>query len=1251
MKLNIDILCGGDMTKPLCIEVLDYKKRRKNLIIGRLETSVDELLKMRAKAKVADGSNSLSLKINKYTVGLIIVTEASLILNESVKAPSLPKAKMNNNDSYVASPAENIYPGVNNRRNSTSKFLEYLSGGCELSLCVAIDFSSCNAAGERQSLHHINENGRLNEYEKVIYAVGSVLIRYDSDNKVPVWGFGVEFNGETRNCFQCGNDIEVNGINGIIEAYRSTLKQNFAVSKSKDWSKVIDNAVKFARKAQNDAKSSGKLNYTVLLILSHGIVDDLAKTINAINESKSTPLSNIASPAENSFSGLNNIPKFLEYLSGGCEFSLCVAIDFSSCNDNSAAGERQSLHHIHENGRLNEYEIVIHAVGSILMQYDSDNKAPVWGFGVELNGETRNCFQCGNNVEVDGVNGIIDAYRGTLKKEFAVSKSKDWSRVINNAAKFARKAQNDAKSSGKLNYTVLLILSHGIVDDLAKTVNAINESKSTPLSIVIVGVGGADFSEITKVKERCTFVKFRDHSHASLSKVALSKVPMQLEQYFMERGIFPKPPRSEILDKTDAIILASNTPEIPPVHNILDNSVPTISSLPGMTIAVQTINKIPSLPPGHKISDNSVPIISSFPGMTRDVQAINNMPSLPPGHKILDSSVPIISSNKYGILSGMKIDAKPINMSALTLESHMPIPKDMLPSNKSSAVGKRIDVIEEIPSSTLESHMPIPKDSHPSHTSGAVEKRNDIIEEIGVHTTDTGTILETLQSLSEVCPFNICVAIDFTLSNGYPGDRRSLHFRDTSGQCNEYERAIEALCPILSKCAIDNKVSLRGFGVEINGEANQCFQMGEEGEVFGVEGVLDSYRNVLNETFVMSSCKDWNVAITNASRFSMNAQTDARSYTVLVIFSNGLADEVTKTINALEEAKSFPLSVVVVGVGEANFNEITAIFSNGPADEVTKTINALEQTKSSPLSVVVIGVGEANFNEITEMLEERNSSSCFVNFRDHSDTMSSLAGAALSKIPQQYEEYYKNFPIGNKINKSAEPVFSNYLSRGYQFSLCLAIDFSASNGNPRSQQSLHYVTDGKLNDYEKAIIKLCSMFIKYDSDSKVPVRGFGIDLGGSPNHCFQMGSKLEADGIGDILNTYRSASQQTFDMSLSKDWSVVILNAIDFARKSQNDANFSGVHNYSVLLILSNGPVDNIDATIDALHEVASVPLSVVVVGIGDSDFSEITQLLEGDLGNDVITFVNFHDDLQKLKELEEIALCKVAHQLEHYFI
>merc|ERR1719491_2069006 len=110
---------------------------------------------------------------------------------------------------------------------------------------------------------------------------------------------------------------------------------------------------------------------------------------------------------------------------------------------------------------------------------------------------------------------------------------------------------------------------------------------------------------------------------------------------------------------------------------------------------------------------------------------------------------------------------------------------------------------------------------------------------------------------------------------------------------------------------------------------------------------------------------------------------------------------------------------------------------------------------------------------------------------------------------------------------------------------------------------------------------------------------------------------------------------QQFEMSASKDWSEIISNAVDLSVEKMNVAEESGVHDYTVLLIFSNGPVDNINATFDALQKATDVPLSVVVVGIGDSDFSEITRLLEGDTAASTITFLNFRDNPTSIKELE----------------
>lgn len=43
-------------------------------------------------------------------------------------------------------------------------------------------------------------------------------------------------------------------------------------------------------------------------------------------------------------------------------------------------------------------------------------------------------------------------------------------------------------------YTILLILTDGMVNDLDQTIAAVVAASYTPLSIVIVGVGSADFS-------------------------------------------------------------------------------------------------------------------------------------------------------------------------------------------------------------------------------------------------------------------------------------------------------------------------------------------------------------------------------------------------------------------------------------------------------------------------------------------------------------------------------------------------------------------------------------------------------------------------------------------------------------------------------------------------------------------------------------------------------------------------------------
>ena len=70
-------------------------------------------------------------------------------------------------------------------------------------------------------------------------------------------------------------------------------------------------------------------------------------------------------------------PTFLDYIHGGCEMQLCVAIDFTASNGDPR--DRGTLHYLHRDGKLNDYEKAIASVGRILADFDSDKKSPVWG--------------------------------------------------------------------------------------------------------------------------------------------------------------------------------------------------------------------------------------------------------------------------------------------------------------------------------------------------------------------------------------------------------------------------------------------------------------------------------------------------------------------------------------------------------------------------------------------------------------------------------------------------------------------------------------------------------------------------------------------------------------------------------------------------------------------------------------------------------------------------------------------------------
>ncbi len=70
--------------------------------------------------------------------------------------------------------------------------------------------------------------------------------------------------------------------------------------------------------------------------------------------------------------------------------------------------------------------------------------------------------------------------------------------IIKQITGFATQANAvmSAAPAGKQTYFVLLIITDGIITDVAATQDAIVAASSLPLSVIIVGVGNADFSQM-----------------------------------------------------------------------------------------------------------------------------------------------------------------------------------------------------------------------------------------------------------------------------------------------------------------------------------------------------------------------------------------------------------------------------------------------------------------------------------------------------------------------------------------------------------------------------------------------------------------------------------------------------------------------------------------------------------------------------------------------------------------------------------
>ncbi|XP_069113536.1 copine-3-like [Argopecten irradians] len=187
---------------------------------------------------------------------------------------------------------------------------------------------------------------------------------------------------------------------------------------------------------------------------------------------------------------------FLDYIYGGMQINFTVGIDFTASNGNPRSNT--SLHFIDMN-RPNEYVQAIHAVGNICQDYDSDKLFPALGFGAKLpNGEVSFEFAVNfnpSNPYCAGIDGVIQAYQNCIQNVELYGPT-NVAPIIHHVARFAAQSQTEESTKGAGQYYVLLLLTDGALSDMPQTIQAIVDATSLPMSVIIVGVGQADFSNM-----------------------------------------------------------------------------------------------------------------------------------------------------------------------------------------------------------------------------------------------------------------------------------------------------------------------------------------------------------------------------------------------------------------------------------------------------------------------------------------------------------------------------------------------------------------------------------------------------------------------------------------------------------------------------------------------------------------------------------------------------------------------------------
>lgn len=180
----------------------------------------------------------------------------------------------------------------------------------------------------------------------------------------------------------------------------------------------------------------------------------------------------------------------------------------------------------------------------------------------------------------------------------------------------------------------------------------------------------------------------------------------------------------------------------------------------------------------------------------------------------------------------------------------------------------------------------------------------------------------------------------------------------------------------------------------------------------------------------------------------------------------------------------------------------------------------------------------------------------------------------------------------------------DYMRTGVEFAMSVAIDFSLKNRAKSDPRSLHSLSSDS-NSYLNALKCLSWFFRNFDSNGRYDLYGFGAKVGGSDyvNHFFPVASNvIGTEGVEQAYRSMLTTLEFASPCYLHK-----ALQGLVLPYEHHPLLTSSGPLVYNILVILTQGDLDDFEEFKEQLVRASNLPFSIVIVGVGNTAFPSLT--------------------------------------------